>query len=84
MRSSISQHHYSGSFCSGNGALLQDLMTKASIRGNLTIFAPDARAVLENGIDYVLGETNSFSCHVGSHILPETLLSIATGNSWCQ
>ncbi|KAL9714254.1 hypothetical protein Ac2012v2_002564 [Leucoagaricus gongylophorus] len=61
--STISQHHYSGSFCSGNGALLQDLMTKASIRGNLTIFAPDARAVLENGIDYVLGETNSFSCH---------------------
>jgi len=49
-------------------------MTKASIRGNLTIFAPDARAVLENGIDYVLGETNSFSCHVGSHILLETLL----------
>ncbi|KAF5359624.1 hypothetical protein D9756_003262 [Leucocoprinus leucothites] len=61
--STISQHHYSGSFCSGSGALLQDLMTKASIRGNLTIFAPDANSVRSKGIDYVLGETNSFSCH---------------------
>ena len=37
----ISQHHYSGSFCSGNNGILQDLMSKASIRGNLTGFAPD-------------------------------------------
>ncbi|KAJ3558263.1 hypothetical protein NP233_g11543 [Leucocoprinus birnbaumii] len=61
--STISQHHYSGSFCSGSGALLQDLMTKARIRGNLTIFAPDAQTVRGKKIDYVLGETNSFSCH---------------------
>lgn len=63
-RSSISQHHYSGSFCSGNEGLLQDLMTKATVRGNLTIFAPDAKAVRAQGLDYVLGETNSYSCHV--------------------
>ncbi|KAF9446613.1 glycoside hydrolase family 79 protein [Macrolepiota fuliginosa MF-IS2] len=61
--STISQHHYSGSFCSGSEGLLQDLMTKATIRGNLTIFAPDAKAVRAQGLDYVLGETNSYSCH---------------------
>ena len=59
----ISQHHYSGSFCSGNNGILQDLMSKASIRGNLTGFAPDIAAVKQNGLAYVLGETNSFSCH---------------------
>lgn len=51
-------------------------MTKASIRGNLTIFSPDAQAVLQNGIDYVLGETNSFSCHVSPHVFPETYLIV--------
>ncbi|PFH52890.1 glycoside hydrolase family 79 protein [Amanita thiersii Skay4041] len=61
--STFSQHHYSGSFCNGNGALLQDLMTKSSIRGNLTIFLPDITATRMQGLDYVLGETNSFSCH---------------------
>lgn len=61
---SISQHHYSGSFCSGNGGLLQDLMTKATIRSNLSAFAPDVAASHEKGLDYVLGETNSYSCHV--------------------
>lgn len=38
-------------------------MSKANIRGNLTAFAPDIAAVRENGLPYVLGETNSFSCH---------------------
>ncbi|KXN91627.1 hypothetical protein AN958_12479 [Leucoagaricus sp. SymC.cos] len=61
--STISQHHYSGSFCSGNEGLLQDLMTKSTIRGNLTTFAPDVKAVRDQGLDYVLGETNSYSCH---------------------
>ncbi|KLO05770.1 hypothetical protein SCHPADRAFT_946632 [Schizopora paradoxa] len=59
----ISQHHYSGSFCSGNGALLQDLMTKANIRSNVSSFSPDVVAVKAQGLDYVFGETNSFSCH---------------------
>jgi hypothetical protein len=59
----ISQHHYSGSFCSGTASLLQDLMSKASIRDNLKAFAPDIAAVQQKGLTYVLGETNSFACH---------------------
>lgn len=60
---SIDQHAYSGSFCEGSGALLQDLMTKAHIRSNLTRFAPDIAATRAQGLDYVMGETNSFACH---------------------
>ncbi|TDL25602.1 glycoside hydrolase family 79 protein [Rickenella mellea] len=60
---SISQHHYSGSFCSGSAGLLQDLMTKSSIRGNLNPFVPDIAATRALGLDYVLGETNSYACH---------------------
>ncbi|PPQ71401.1 hypothetical protein CVT26_011116 [Gymnopilus dilepis] len=59
----ISQHHYSGSFCSGDGGLLQDLMTKSTIRGNLSQYSPDITAVRAKGLDYVFGETNSYSCH---------------------
>ncbi|KAJ7104297.1 glycoside hydrolase family 79 protein [Mycena belliarum] len=61
--STISQHHYSGSFCTGSGGLLQDLMTKATIRSNLSSFTPDIQATQAQGLDYVLGETNSYSCH---------------------
>ncbi|KAF7967476.1 hypothetical protein HWV62_34077 [Athelia sp. TMB] len=59
----ISQHLYSGSFCTGSGGLLQDLMTKATIRGNLTSLAPDIAATQKHGLDYVLGETNNYGCH---------------------
>ncbi|EIN04939.1 glycoside hydrolase family 79 protein [Punctularia strigosozonata HHB-11173 SS5] len=59
----ISQHHYSGSFCSGNGGLLQDLMTKATIRSNLTEYNADIAAVHAQGLSYILGETNSYACH---------------------
>lgn len=59
----ISQHHYSGSFCSGNGGLLQDLMTKSTIRSNLSSFSPDISATFQRGLSYILGETNSYSCH---------------------
>ncbi|KAJ7274489.1 glycoside hydrolase family 79 protein [Mycena haematopus] len=58
----ISQHHYSGSFCSGSESLLQDLMTKATIRSNLSSYTPDIQATQAKGLDYVLGETNSYSC----------------------
>lgn len=61
--SSISQHHYSGSFCAGSEGILQDLMTKSTIRGNLSSFSPDIAAVKNVGLEYVLGETNSYSCH---------------------
>jgi len=59
----ISQHHYSGSACSGTGTLLQDLMTKSTIRGNVSSFSPDVVAVKAQGLDYVFGETNSLACH---------------------
>lgn len=59
----VSQHHYSGSFCSGNGGLLQDLMTKSTIRSNLSSFNPDISATHNKGLEYFLGDTNSYSCH---------------------
>ncbi|KDR82276.1 hypothetical protein GALMADRAFT_58958 [Galerina marginata CBS 339.88] len=59
----MSQHRYSGSFCAGSGGLLQDLMTKSTIRSNLTVFNPDIAATRAKGLDYVLGETNSYACH---------------------
>ncbi|KAH6915443.1 hypothetical protein BKA70DRAFT_1369145 [Coprinopsis sp. MPI-PUGE-AT-0042] len=61
--STISQHRYSGSFCEGSPALLQDLMTKTTIRGNISFHAPDIAVTKARGLDYVLGETNSFACH---------------------
>lgn len=39
-------------------------MTKATIRSNLSDFIPDIRATQERNLDYVLGETNSYACHV--------------------
>lgn len=62
--SSFSEHRYSGSFCQGSGGLLQDLMTKNTIRGNLSVFTPDIAETRKRGLDYVLGETNSYACHV--------------------
>ncbi|KAJ7931346.1 glycoside hydrolase family 79 protein [Mycena leptocephala] len=61
----IPAHHQplSGSFCTGNGGLLQDLMTKSTIRSNLTIYTTDVVATREKGLDYILGETNSYACH---------------------
>ncbi|KAN0078231.1 glycoside hydrolase family 79 protein [Tylopilus felleus] len=59
----ISQHQYSGSFCTGSGSLLQDLMTKRYIRGNITVFESDINATFAHGLEYILGETNSLSCH---------------------
>ncbi|KIY53036.1 glycoside hydrolase family 79 protein [Fistulina hepatica ATCC 64428] len=60
----LSQHHYFGSFCSGSvpSGLLQNLMMKSSIRGNLTIFTPDIIATHNEGLGYALGETNSYAC----------------------
>ena len=59
----ISQHHSSGSFYSSDNGVLQDLMSKASIRGNLMGFVADIATVKQTGLTYVLWETNSFSCH---------------------
>ncbi|KAK2465563.1 hypothetical protein APHAL10511_002455 [Amanita phalloides] len=61
--STYSQHHYSGSFCRGAPSLLQDLMSKDNIRGDLSAFASDIASVRSHGLHYVLGETNSYKCH---------------------
>ena len=59
----VSQHHYSGSFCAGSGGLLQDLMAKTGVRSNITQFSGDITATIDQGLTYVLGETNSYACH---------------------
>lgn len=38
-------------------------MTKSTIRSNLSSFSPDIQATQQKGLQYVLGETNSYSCH---------------------
>ncbi|KAF8316383.1 hypothetical protein DL93DRAFT_774021 [Clavulina sp. PMI_390] len=59
----VSEHHYSGSFCAGSGGLLASLMSKATIRGNVTSFSKDIKAVKAVNRTYIFGETNSYSCH---------------------
>ena len=84
----ISQHKYSGSFCTGTNGLLQDLMAKDSIRGNLSVFASDIRAVREKGLEYILGETNSYACHVSDtyvfFCMSWVSLLNPAGRSWCE
>jgi hypothetical protein len=38
-------------------------MSKANVRANLGPFAPDMAAVQQQGLTYILGETNSYACH---------------------
>uniref|UniRef100_A0A0W0F2I2 Beta-glucuronidase C-terminal domain-containing protein n=1 Tax=Moniliophthora roreri TaxID=221103 RepID=A0A0W0F2I2_MONRR len=59
----LSQHRYSGSFCQGSASLLQDLMDKGTIKSNLTMFYEDIVQTRRLGLSYILGETNSYSCH---------------------
>ncbi|KAF8309013.1 hypothetical protein DL93DRAFT_2170653 [Clavulina sp. PMI_390] len=59
----VSEHHYSGSYCAGSGGLLASLMDKSTIRGNVTSFSSDIAAVQAAGREYIFGETNSYSCH---------------------
>ncbi|KAI0337156.1 glycoside hydrolase family 79 protein [Trametopsis cervina] len=59
----ISQHRYSAAFCSGGDFALSSFMRKANVRGNLTVFRDDIEASLENGYQYILGETGSIACH---------------------
>jgi hypothetical protein len=44
-------------------------MEKATIRSNLTILMPDIKATHAKGLDYILGETNSYACHVCLRVL---------------
>lgn len=47
-----------GAFCTGQNALLADLMTKSFIRGNLTRFNADIQATHKQGLDYILGSVH--------------------------
>ncbi|EJT96649.1 hypothetical protein DACRYDRAFT_60186 [Dacryopinax primogenitus] len=59
----VSEHHYQGSFCQGAGGAVADLMNKAYVRGNLSVFDPEIAAANAQGWRFELGETNSVSCH---------------------
>ncbi|TCD64842.1 hypothetical protein EIP91_003590, partial [Steccherinum ochraceum] len=59
----ISQHRYSAAFCSGGDFPLVSFMSKANVRGNLTIFEADIAATQQRGLRYVFGETGSIACH---------------------
>ncbi|KAM5530161.1 hypothetical protein V8D89_016163 [Ganoderma adspersum] len=59
----ISQHHYSGFFCQGGNFPLVSFLSKAAVRGNLSIFNADIAATHAQGLTYILGETNSIACH---------------------
>ncbi|OCH91400.1 glycoside hydrolase family 79 protein [Obba rivulosa] len=61
--STISQHRYSANFCNGGDLGLISFMNKAAVRGNLSIFDADIAATHEQGLVYILGETNSVACH---------------------
>jgi len=66
----ISQHVYSGSGlgCGTKNQCLQDLMSKAFIRGNLSVFSPDIAATKAEGLTYILGETNSYFDHGAANV----------------
>lgn len=38
-------------------------MAKAGVRGNITQWDDDINASIEQGLTYIFGETNSYSCH---------------------
>lgn len=55
MVDSVSQHHYSGSFCQGSGGLLADLMNKYGVQGNISQFDGDIQATYDRGLTYIFG-----------------------------
>lgn len=59
----FSQHHYSGTVCRGDEEDLRDLVSKPNIRRGLDALRDDIAAVKSKGLEYVLGEANSFTCH---------------------
>ncbi|KAJ3900398.1 glycoside hydrolase family 79 protein [Lentinula edodes] len=66
----ISQHVYSGSGlgCGSISTCIQDLMSKAFVRGNLSQFIPDVAATQAQGLTYILGETNSYFDHGSANV----------------
>ena len=51
----ISQHHYSGAFCDGGDFALASFMSKAFVRGNLSVHEADIAATKEKGLQFILG-----------------------------
>jgi hypothetical protein len=43
-------------------------VSKANIRSGLNAFKDDIATVKAKGLEYVLGEANSFSCHVSGRL----------------
>lgn len=41
-------------------------MTKSYIRGNISVFEPDIQATFAQGLNYILGETNSEHLNLSS------------------
>ncbi|KAF5380722.1 hypothetical protein D9757_007094 [Collybiopsis confluens] len=52
-----------GANCGSISSCIQGLMSKTSIRGNLTQWIPDIAFVKSLGLDYVFGESNSYTGH---------------------
>lgn len=42
---------------------IQSFMAKSTVRSNITKFSKDISATASNGLTYILGQTNSISCH---------------------
>lgn len=61
---SISQHQYSAAFCQGGDFPLTSFMSKAAVRGNLTIFEADIAATHEQGLVYILGYVDMHVRHL--------------------
>jgi hypothetical protein len=62
----FSQHHYQSSVCqdaNGPAAQIPTFMDKSTIRLNISEFDAGIRATYAHGLNYILGETNSISCH---------------------
>ncbi|KAF6757178.1 hypothetical protein DFP72DRAFT_248807 [Ephemerocybe angulata] len=59
----VSQHHYSIDGCAEGPTDILNLMKKANVRKSLEPFKSSLKATQEKGLEYVLGEVGSVSCH---------------------
>jgi hypothetical protein len=59
----FSMHTYSGAFAEGMPVHVGSLMSKRSVRANLTIKAADVAATHAEGLEYTLSEGNSYGNH---------------------
>ncbi|KAF9878229.1 hypothetical protein CkaCkLH20_04267 [Colletotrichum karsti] len=84
VRANISQfteHAYSGGFDPRRVVRPGELMSKVSVRNNMTTRTSGIRAVRSVGLDYVLAETNSYANH-GQPGLSNTVESALWATDW--